>query len=186
MTLRQRFPMRTSLSTAVCLLIVIPVTTMAATNHRSKQPVHAEKRVSRTRRAAKPAPRETHSSHRHQISAKESRAERRRAAIEQAAAARRRRAEAQRQAAIAHQRALDGAMRNEVQLLIARDDVSGEDEQVRRIAVNALGNHAGTVVVMDPKTGRIYTIVNQDWGLRRGFKPCSTIKLVTGVAGLNE
>jgi cell division protein FtsI/penicillin-binding protein 2 len=39
---------------------------------------------------------------------------------------------------------------------------------------------------MDPKTGRVYTIVNQDWALRRGFKPCSTIKLVTGVAGLNE
>src|SRR5262249_50073946 len=34
--------------------------------------------------------------------------------------------------------------------------------------------------------GRIYTVVNQDWGLRRGFKPCSTIKLVTGVAGISE
>jgi membrane peptidoglycan carboxypeptidase len=39
---------------------------------------------------------------------------------------------------------------------------------------------------MDPKTGRVYTVVNQDWGLRRGFKPCSTIKLVTGVAGISE
>src|SRR3712207_1549273 len=29
-------------------------------------------------------------------------------------------------------------------------------------------------------------IFNQDWALRRGFKPCSTIKLVTGLAGLNE
>jgi membrane peptidoglycan carboxypeptidase len=28
--------------------------------------------------------------------------------------------------------------------------------------------------------------VNQEWALRRGFKPCSTIKLVTGVAGLSE
>jgi len=40
--------------------------------------------------------------------------------------------------------------------------------------------------VMDPKSGRVYTVVNQDWGLRRGFKPCSTIKLVTGVAGISE
>ena len=52
--------------------------------------------------------------------------------------------------------------------------------------VNALGHHAGTVVVMDPMTGRVYSVVNQEWALRRGFKPCSTIKLVTGVAGLSE
>lgn len=29
-------------------------------------------------------------------------------------------------------------------------------------------------------------MVNQQWALREGFKPCSTIKLVTGLAGLNE
>ncbi|MDQ2856262.1 MAG: penicillin-binding transpeptidase domain-containing protein [Acidobacteriota bacterium] len=98
----------------------------------------------------------------------------------------RRRAEAARLAAIAHQRALDDAMRNEVQSFIGRDNTNGEDPDVRRAAVNALGNHAGTVVVMDPATGRVYSIVNQEWALRRGFKPCSTIKLVTGLAGLNE
>jgi len=70
--------------------------------------------------------------------------------------------------------------------MISRDDLTGEDPEVRRIAVNALGNHAGTVVVMDPMTGRVYSVVNQEWALRRGFKPCSTIKLVTGVAGLSE
>jgi membrane peptidoglycan carboxypeptidase len=89
-------------------------------------------------------------------------------------------------AAIARQRAIDAAMRNEVQSLIAKDDTSGEDPEVRRAALNALGNHAGTVVVMDPMTGRVYSVVNQEWALRRGFKPCSTIKLVTGVAGLSE
>src|ERR1041385_6734305 len=98
----------------------------------------------------------------------------------------RRRAEAARRAAIARQMALDKAMRDEVQTFIAKDDLSGEDPEVRRVAVNALGNHAGTVVVMDPLTGRVYSIVNQEWALRRGFKPCSTIKLVTGVAGLSE
>lgn len=107
---------------------------------------------------------------------------RNRRAIEEA----RRRAEAARLAAIARQRAIDQAMRNEVQTFIANDDVTGEDLEVRRVAVNALGNHAGTVVVMDPMTGRIYSVVNQEWALRRGFKPCSTIKLVTGVAGLAE
>ena len=98
----------------------------------------------------------------------------------------RRRAEAARQAAIARQRALDEGLRNEVQENIAKDNTVGEDLEVRKVAVEALGHHAGTVVVMDPKTGRVYTVVNQDWALRRGFKPCSTIKLVTGVAGLCE
>jgi cell division protein FtsI/penicillin-binding protein 2 len=98
----------------------------------------------------------------------------------------RRRAEAARQAAIARQRAIDEGMRNEVQANIAKDNSVGEDPEVRRAAVDALGHHAGTVVVMDPKNGRVYTVVNQDWALRRGFKPCSTIKLVTGVAGISE
>jgi cell division protein FtsI/penicillin-binding protein 2 len=98
----------------------------------------------------------------------------------------RRRAEAARRAAIARQRAIDKAMRDQVQALIAKDDLTGEDPEVRRVAVNALGNHAGTVVVMDPITGRVYSVVNQAWALNRGFKPCSTIKLVTGVAGLSE
>jgi penicillin-binding protein 2 len=98
----------------------------------------------------------------------------------------RRRAEAARQAAIARQRAIDEGMRNEVQSNIAKDNSVGEDPEVRRAAIDALGHHAGTVVVMDPKTGRVYTVVNQDWALRRGFKPCSTIKLVTGVAGISE
>jgi len=98
----------------------------------------------------------------------------------------RRRAEAARRAAIARQQAIDKALRDEVQGMIARDNIAGEDPQVRRVAINALGNHAGTVVVMDPITGKVYSIVNQEWGVRRGFKPCSTIKLVTGVAGLSE
>jgi len=98
----------------------------------------------------------------------------------------RRRAEAARLAAIARQRALDESLRNEAMANIANDSTVGEDMEVRKAAVEALGRHAGTVVVMDPTTGRVYTVVNQDWALRRGFKPCSTIKLVTGVAGLSE
>src|SRR5437868_13179629 len=84
----------------------------------------------------------------------------------------RRRAEAARLAAAARERAAEEAMRDQVQAMIAKDDVSGEDPEIRRIAVNALGDHAGTVVVMNPKTGRIYSIVNQQWALREGFKPC--------------
>lgn len=69
---------------------------------------------------------------------------------------------------------------------ISLDDVEGEDLEVRRVAINALGNYAGTVVVMEAQTGKILTIINQNWAIRESFKPCSTIKLVTGIAGLNE
>lgn len=122
------------------------------------------------------------------LTARERRVEMRRVSGRNRAAmlAARRRAEAARRAAIARQMAIDKAMRDEVAAYIAKDDITGEDPEVRRIAVNALGHHAGTVVVMDPMTGRVYSIVNQEWALRRGFKPCSTIKLVTGVAGLSE
>lgn len=98
----------------------------------------------------------------------------------------RRRAEAARLAAIARQRAIEQAMRDEVAANILKDDPTGEDLEVRRAAVAALGNHIGTVVVMNPKDGRVLSIVNQDWAVRRGFKPCSTIKLVTGLAGISE
>lgn len=108
-------------------------------------------------------------------------AERRREAIEAA-----RRAEAARQAAIARQRAADQALKDETAANIARDSTIGEDLEIRRVAVEALGNNAGSVVVMDPKSGRVYTVVNQEWALRKGYKPCSTIKLVTGLAGLCE
>ena len=87
---------------------------------------------------------------------------------------------------MARQRAFDQGLRDETTANILRDSTQGEDLEIRQIAVNALANHAGSVVVMDPKTGRVYTVVNQEWALRRGYKPCSTIKLVTGVAGLCE
>jgi penicillin-binding protein 2 len=122
------------------------------------------------------------------LSKREQRAEARRLAEQRRReiAEARRRAEIARQAAIARQRAIEQAMRDEAMANIAKDDTTGEDMEVRRAAVAALGNHAGTVVVMDPKTGRVYSIVNQEWAVRRGFKPCSTIKLMTGMAGLTE
>lgn len=66
------------------------------------------------------------------------------------------------------------------------DSVDGEDLTVRRAAVDALGNYNGSVVVADPTTGRILSIVNQKLALTGAFTPCSTIKLVSGLAGLSE
>jgi penicillin-binding protein 2 len=66
------------------------------------------------------------------------------------------------------------------------DNVDGDDLIIRRAAVAALGPVSGSVVVVDPSTGRILTIVNQKLALKGGFTPCSTIKLVTSLAALNE
>jgi cell division protein FtsI/penicillin-binding protein 2 len=68
----------------------------------------------------------------------------------------------------------------------AGDNVDGEDLAVRRAAVEALGQFNGSVVVVDPKTGRILTMVNQRLALSGGFQPCSTIKVSVALAALQE
>ncbi len=66
------------------------------------------------------------------------------------------------------------------------DSSEGEDLTVRQAAIRALGRYKGTVIVADPGTGRILTILNQKLASQRGFKPCSTIKIVAALAGLKE
>jgi cell division protein FtsI/penicillin-binding protein 2 len=66
------------------------------------------------------------------------------------------------------------------------DQIDGEDLTVRRAAVEALGPYNGTVVVADPHTGRVLTIVNQKLATGSGFQPCSTVKIYAALAGLNE
>ncbi len=115
-------------------------------------------------------------------------AERRRQEAERRAAiiAEQRRREQARREAIARAIAFQRGLRTETVANISKDVTEGEDLNIRAAAVNALGDHAGSVVVMEAQTGKVLTIVNQDWAVRSGIKPCSTIKLVTGVAGLNE
>jgi penicillin-binding protein 2 len=66
------------------------------------------------------------------------------------------------------------------------DNVDGEDLEIRRAAVDAIGAMNGSVVVVDPTSGRVLTMVNQKLALKSGFTPCSTIKLVTSLAALTE
>ena len=68
----------------------------------------------------------------------------------------------------------------------AFDKVDGEDLLVRRAAVEALGPYNGSVVVADPATGRVLTVVNQPLALSSGFQPCSTVKVSVALAALNE
>ena len=66
------------------------------------------------------------------------------------------------------------------------DQYAGEDTVVRQAAVDALGNMNGTVVAIDPASGRILAMVNQKLALSEGAQPCSTIKLAVALAGLSE
>jgi cell division protein FtsI/penicillin-binding protein 2 len=66
------------------------------------------------------------------------------------------------------------------------DLTSGEDPVVRQAAVDALGNMNGTVVAIDPTSGRILAMVNQKLALSSGAQPCSTIKLSVALAALSE
>ena len=66
------------------------------------------------------------------------------------------------------------------------DLTSGEDPIVRKAAVDALGNMNGTVVAIEPTSGRILAMVNQKMALSSGAQPCSTIKLSTALAALSE
>lgn len=102
-----------------------------------------------------------------------------------------RRREIARQAAIraARERAIrahESALKNLAATNILNDETAGEDMVVRQAAIEALGGKAGTVVVMDPTSGRVYSIVNQKMALASPVKPCSTVKPIVSLAALQE
>ena len=66
------------------------------------------------------------------------------------------------------------------------DVTTGEDPVVREAAIDALGGMNGTVVAIEPTSGRILAMVNQKLALSSGAQPCSTIKLSVALAALNE
>ena len=68
----------------------------------------------------------------------------------------------------------------------AGDITGGEDPIVRQSAIDALGNMNGTVVAIEPTSGRILAMVNQKLALSSGAQPCSTIKLSVALAALSE
>lgn len=66
------------------------------------------------------------------------------------------------------------------------DSADGEDLVVRKAAIDALGPYNGTVVVADPNSGRILSVVNQKLALKGAFQPCSTVKVMVSLASLSE
>src|SRR5580704_14008095 len=66
------------------------------------------------------------------------------------------------------------------------DITAGEDPVVRAAAVEALGGMNGTIVAIDPDSGRILAMVNQRLALSAGAQPCSTNKVAVALAALSE
>ena len=102
------------------------------------------------------------------------------------ASSNRRRARARYLARLRAIQARDSALRNIAASSILKDDDTGEDPEIRAAAVRALQGRSGTVVVMDPNNGRVFTVVNQRMALGSPVKPCSTVKMIVGLAALHE
>src|SRR5438045_8546076 len=66
------------------------------------------------------------------------------------------------------------------------DVAAGEDPVVRQAAAYVLGNMTGTVLAIEPTSGRILAMVNHKLALSSGAQPCSTIKLSVALAALSE
>src|SRR6516225_7918686 len=69
---------------------------------------------------------------------------------------------------------------------ISADDPAYDDPVVRQAIVDSLGRYNGSVVAVDPNTGRILSVVNQKIAFSDGYIPCSTIKPTIAVAALEE
>jgi stage II sporulation protein D len=60
------------------------------------------------------------------------------------------------------------------------------DQQLQHAASVALGDRRGTVIVMDPQTGRVRAVVNPEIAFEESLPPGSTIKPFTALAALRS
>src|SRR5882672_2662426 len=58
------------------------------------------------------------------------------------------------------------------------------DATLQGAAAQALGQREGTIIVMDPQTGRVRAVVNPDLAFADSFSPGSTIKPFVALAAL--
>ena len=58
------------------------------------------------------------------------------------------------------------------------------DLQLERAAREALGSEDGTIIVMDPRSGRLRAVVNPQADFAEGYAPGSAIKPFTALAAL--
>lgn len=70
--------------------------------------------------------------------------------------------------------------------VILPPDASEKDRAVGEACRRALEGRRGSVVAMDPRTGRVIALVNPAYGLFKAYTPCSVFKIVVAIAGLSE
>jgi len=68
----------------------------------------------------------------------------------------------------------------------APENNADQDTQLQAIAASALGTREGTVIVLDPQSGRVRAVVNPSLAFQSAFPPGSTIKPFTTLAALRS
>jgi penicillin-binding protein 2 len=70
--------------------------------------------------------------------------------------------------------------------LVVPADADSHDLAVAEAARLGLGHVQGSVVAMDPYTGRVLAVVNPGLAVANAYQPCSVFKIVVAIAGLSE
>src|SRR6185503_19120169 len=70
--------------------------------------------------------------------------------------------------------------------LVVPANADTQDLAVAEAARLGLGHIPGSVVAMDPYTGRVMAVVNPGLGVTQAYQPCSVFKIVVAIAGLTE
>jgi cell division protein FtsI/penicillin-binding protein 2 len=70
--------------------------------------------------------------------------------------------------------------------MILPPDPTERDIAISEACRKGIGGIQGSVVAMDPYTGRVHAVVNPTHGLLNAYQPCSVFKIVVAVAGLSE
>ena len=71
-------------------------------------------------------------------------------------------------------------------VVLVADPSSPDDVAVGEACKRGLGTLQGSVVAMDPYSGRVIAVVNPSIGVERAYQPCSVFKIVVATAGLSE
>jgi penicillin-binding protein 2 len=70
--------------------------------------------------------------------------------------------------------------------LVVPADADSQDLAIAEAARLGLGRTQGSVVAMDPYTGRVMAVVNPGLAVAHAYQPCSVFKIVVAIAGLTE
>lgn len=70
--------------------------------------------------------------------------------------------------------------------MILAPDPTERDLAVAEACKKGLRGTQGAVVAVDPRTGRVLTLLNPVHAMLNAYQPCSVFKIVTAIAGLSE